>query len=339
MSDKRAAIIQLHRAGKTNSEIVKLLKVPRSTVYHTVSRFKELQSTDDRPRSGRPRSSRTPKVINAVKARIRRNPKRSMRAMARDMNVSEKTIRNIVKIDLKMSSFKMRTRQYLTDLQKEKRLARAKILLNKLKAGTDTDEIIFSDEKLFTVESIFNRQNDRVLAKSSADIPDSTRSVFRRQKPSSVMVWAAISKTWKSPIIFVPQGVKVNTNVYIDTILTPALQAAKKHFKDKPFIFQQDGAPSHTSKKTQKWCQDHFPGFWSKEVWPPSSPDLNPMDFCVWSVLEADACASSHVSVEALKSSLEKAWAKMSQETLRKAAEGFRGRLERVIQARGGHIE
>ena len=278
-------------------------------------------------------------MINAVKARIRRNPKRSMRAMARDMNVSEKTIRNIVKIDLKMSSFKMQTRQHLTDLQKEKRLARAKILLNKLKAGTDTNEIIFSDEKLFTVESIFNRQNDRVLAKSSADIPDSTRSVFRREKPSSVMVWAAISKTWKSPIIFVPQGAKVNTNAYIETILTPALQAAKKHFKDKPFIFQQDGAPSHTSKKTQKWCQAHFPGFWSKEVWPPSSPDLNPMDFCVWSVLEADACASSHVSVEALKSSLEKAWAKMPQETLRKAAEGFRGRLERVIQARGGHIE
>ena len=201
--------------------------------------------------------------------------------------------------------------------------ARTKILLNKLKAGTDTSEIIFSDEKLFTVEAICNRQNNRVLAKSSADIPDSTRSVFRRQKSSSVMMWAAISKTWKSPLIFVPQGAKVNTKAYIETILTPALQAAKKHFKDKPFIFQQDGAPSHTSKKTQKWCQDHFPGFWSKEVWPPSSPDLNPMDFCVWSLLEADACASSHVSVGALKSSLEKAWAKIPQETLRKAAEGF----------------
>ena len=62
------------------------------------------------------------------------------------------------------------------------------------------------------------------------------------------------------------------------------------------------------------------------------------MDFCVWSLLEADACAS-HVSVGALKSSLEKAWAKIPQETLHKAAEGFRGRLERVIQARGGHIE
>ena len=63
------------------------------------------------------------------------------------------------------------------------------------------------------------------------------------------------------------------------------------------------------------------------------------MDFCVWSLLEADACASSHVSVEALKSSLEKAWAKIPQETLCKAAKGFCGRLEHVIKAKGGHIE
>ena len=32
MSAKRAAIIELHRVGKTNSEIVKLLKAARSTV-------------------------------------------------------------------------------------------------------------------------------------------------------------------------------------------------------------------------------------------------------------------------------------------------------------------
>ena len=202
ISDKCAAIIELHCTEKTNSAIVKLLKAPRSIVYHMVSRFKVLQSTKDRPRSGRSQISWTPKMINAVRARIRHNSKRSMRAMAHDMNVSEKTIRNIVKIDLKMSSFKMQTCQHFTDLQKEKRLAQAKILLNKLKAGIDTSEIIFPDEKLFTIKAICNRQNDRVLVKSSADIPNSTRSVFRQQKPLSVMVWAAISKTWKSPIIF-----------------------------------------------------------------------------------------------------------------------------------------
>ena len=86
-----------------------------------------------------------------------------MRAMAHDMNVGEKTIRNIVKTNSKISCLEMQTRQHLTDLQKEKRLARAKILVNKLKAGkygpskiifsdemkagTNTSKIIFSDEK------------------------------------------------------------------------------------------------------------------------------------------------------------------------------------------------
>ena len=57
MSAKRAAIIELRRAGKTNSEIVKLLIAARLTVYYTVTRFQELKSIEDCPQCGRPRSS------------------------------------------------------------------------------------------------------------------------------------------------------------------------------------------------------------------------------------------------------------------------------------------
>ena len=63
-----------------------------------------------------------------------------------------------------------------------------------MRSCTDTDEIIFSDEKSFTVEAICNLQNDRVLAKSFADVSDSRKRLFIRQKPSFVMVWAATSK-------------------------------------------------------------------------------------------------------------------------------------------------
>ena len=63
------------------------------------------------------------------------------------------------------------------------------------------------------------------------------------------------------------------------------------------------------------------------------------MDCCVQSLLEADACASLHGLVEAQKHSLMTVWAKMPQETLHKAAEGFRSRLKHVIQAREEHIE
>ena len=33
---KRAAIIQLHRVGHSNSKIMKLLKAPKSTVHDTI---------------------------------------------------------------------------------------------------------------------------------------------------------------------------------------------------------------------------------------------------------------------------------------------------------------
>jgi len=336
---QREAIIQLHCAGKTNPEIVEHLKAAKSTVRDAVKRYEELGTTGDRSRCGRPRTARTASKIKVIRERIRRNPKRSMRKMARSLKIDEKTVRTIVKEDLKLSPFKMTSRQQLTALQKQKRMERSKILLNAMKDGTQAGEIVFSDEKMFTVEAKFNSQNDRILAKSADSIPTSVKSVFHRQKPASVMVWAAISESWRSPLIFVKEGAKINSNSYIEDILTPAHAQMKKHFKDRPFTFQQDGAPSHTANKTQDWCEHHFPSFWRKELWPPSSPDLNPLDFCVWSILEKEACATAHDNTETLKKSLEREWAKIPQETFRAAVKSFRGRLERVIAAKGGHIE
>ena len=80
---------------------------------------------------------------SSCKARINHNPQRSMMKIAREMDVDEKTMSNVIKTDLKLSPLKLRTCQHLTDLQKGKRLTRAKILLNKLKDGTDTSEVIF----------------------------------------------------------------------------------------------------------------------------------------------------------------------------------------------------
>ena len=113
----------------------------------------------------------------------------------------------------------------------------------------------------------------------------------------------------------------------------------KKHFKDDFFTFQQDGVPSHTANKTQDWCESHFPAIWRKKLWPLSSPDLNPLDFCVWSILEKEDCTSTHDNTEALKKFLKQEWAKIPQETFCATVKSFRGRLKHVIEAKGSHIE
>ena len=70
---------------------------------------------------------------------------------------------------------------------------------------------------MFTVEAKFNSQRDRILAKSADSVSPSVKTVYRRQKPANVMVWATISESWRSPLVFVKEGAKINANSYIDS--------------------------------------------------------------------------------------------------------------------------
>ncbi|CAF1209889.1 unnamed protein product [Didymodactylos carnosus] len=73
--------------------------------------------------------------------------------------------------------------------------------------------------------------------------------------------------------------------------------------------------------------------------WPPSSPDLNPLDYSIWSILEEKACAKPHPTVESLKRALIKAWDEISVETLKKVVDDFPKRLKACVEADGGHFE
>ena len=93
-------IVALHTNGKSNREIVQELQmhtVSYKTVYNTVKRFQETGQTSDRPRKGRPRSVRNSERIKRVREKVRRNPARSMRKLAREEGLRHATMQKIVK--------------------------------------------------------------------------------------------------------------------------------------------------------------------------------------------------------------------------------------------------
>ena len=51
-------------------------------------------------------------------------------------------------------------------------------------------------------------------------------------------------------------------------------------------------------------------------MWPPASPDLNPLDFNIWLILEAEACAKTHDTIQRFESVSEES---LGQNTTRKA--------------------
>jgi len=46
------------------------------------------------------------------------------------------------------------------------------------------------------------------------------------------------------------------------------------------------GAPSHTAKNTVTYLKRENVSFIEPQMWPPNSPDLNPVGYAVWGALQ-----------------------------------------------------
>ena len=53
-------------------------------------------------------------------------------------------------------------------------------------------------------------------------------------------------------------------------------------------------------------------------LWPPSSPDLNPLDYTIWGILENKTNTTSHPNIGSLKTAIEEEWNKLSEEFILK---------------------
>ena len=52
------------------------------------------------------------------------------------------------------------------------------------------------------------------------------------------------------------------------------------------WTLQPDDAPSHTVKNTINYLKRENVSFIKPQMWPPNSPDLNPVDYAVWGALQ-----------------------------------------------------
>ena len=195
--------------------IAKELQMQRETVWKVDKKFREKSQTSNRPGQGRKRTIRTKRMVNNTRENLRTNPRRSATKLAAEAGISQTSMRRILKENLKTFPYKMQKRHELTPTHERMRVERCRHLLNPMEDGM-LPNLVFSDEKKFDVEQCVNHQNDRVWARNASV---EGRRVSRRQNPTSVMVWKAVTATGRSPLVFVPSGVKLNSQRYISDIL------------------------------------------------------------------------------------------------------------------------
>lgn len=339
MDTKRDMVLNLHLKNLKKIQIfqkLRSLNVNYKFIQRTIARYHATGSVKIKKKIGRKRSVRTKKLVKVVRERYRRNPRQSGSKMARDLKISETTFRRLVKEDLGLKAYKRRKIHGLTNKNKDERVKRCKRLLRR-HANSD---ILFSDEKMFVLQEVFNPQNDRFYATSFHETPPTIKSVQRFQNHSSVMVWGAVSKKGRLPLLFIDKGVKVNKEYYLENVLKGHLmENITELYENQKYVFQQDSAPSHGAKIVQEWLSSNIPDFISKEDWPANSPDLNVLDYFVWSYMEQNMGNINGINLDNFKQRLTKIWNEIPDQYIRAACEAFPKRLRACIASNGERFE
>jgi len=111
---------------------------------------------------------------------------------------------------------------------------------------------------------------------------------------------------------------------------------------DNDFVFLQDSAPSHRAKASQNFLRDNTPDFISSQEWTPHSPDLNPLDYSVWDILQEpvyEGKSEPFANVKDLQNVIRDKWHNVDDQTVRKAILQWKRRLAAVAKQNGGPIQ
>jgi hypothetical protein len=154
------------------------------------------------------------------------------------------------------------------------------------------------------------------------------------------MVSVAVSKMGKTKVVFVEPGVKIDSEYYCHQLLSnglfPDIHARCGLYN---WTLQQDGAPSHRSAQTVAFLDAEGIDFIEPSMWPPNSPDLNPVDYAIWGALEECTYKHKPRNIEELKNVIKQEWQLLSQNLISKSISQWRQRLQFVVDNQGGHIE
>ena len=133
-----------------------------------------------------------------------------------------------------------------------------------------------TDEKDFMLKIACNQQNDRVYGAHKKNIPVN-RLYHELCCHFTKMSWFLQVSAKMVKLTFFH---KVSSKCYIKLLDEDVLPDCRRMYIND-YVFQQDGATSHTSRPTQSYLKGSTLSFIKKDEWHPQSPDCNPMDYSV----------------------------------------------------------
>jgi transposase len=246
-AEKRASVICFHKEGFSVRQISKKTHLPPSTVGYIVKKFRdEGLVCQNRHRSGRPRcTSRREdrKIVREVKKKRRKTANKIAVELKEELSVSvsAQTVRNRIH-EHGFYGRVLRKKPFVSAKNKRARIKFAKEHISK--DMSFWRNILFSDESKFN----FHGSDGRIFVwrKPNEEFaPECTKGTVK-YGGGNVKVWGCFSYDGVGELVFIDEI--MTGQIYKEILQANLFKSARKLFKRRKWIYQQDNDPKHTCR-------------------------------------------------------------------------------------------
>ena len=174
-------------ADKVNALHLRRIPIVFSTVVKVISKFKEIDSIMDKPRSVR--TSVSIKTNDIAMAKVHESPKKSICRISNELGFSKSTIVKIVK-QKTFHPYRLQILHHLIEVDPDRQIKMCEWFLTKLNDNIriTKDCVLFSDEAIFNANGEVNRKKCMILETKKSTFVDHSK----HQGVKKVMVWCIL---------------------------------------------------------------------------------------------------------------------------------------------------
>lgn len=231
---------------------------------------------------GRPRGYEENVVLNEVE----NDPSTSLRAIERATGIPKSIAQRILK-RCDYHPYHVQRVQNLLPRDYAPRIEFCRTMLAKIREDPQfLNKILWTDESTFKKDGYLNLHN---LHGWHIENPHLMRE-DRSQYQFKVNMWTGILNGQVIGPFELPEN--LNGNNYLEFLQNdlPTLLEDVPLNIYRDMWFQQDGCPAHYARPVRDYLNREYPDRWigrlGSILWPPRSPDLNPLDFFYWGCIK-----------------------------------------------------
>lgn len=257
-------------------------KIPKRTIYRIIKRAENDSGHERVKGSGRIAKIMNKKNIKRLKAMFDHHDGVSQRQAARKFKCTQPMICKTLKTKTRIVCFKKKKIPMRTEAQRE----RIRICCDRLYRKLEGVWCIIDDESYFTLAHSTINGNGNFYSSDVSATPSNVKYRPTAKFEKKILVWLCFSEQGVSRAFFVPSGLAIDQNIYLEQCIKKRLVPfIEKYHPDGQYLFWPDLASAHYAKKVISYFGEKNINFVTKCDNPPNVPELRPIeDF--WGILK-----------------------------------------------------